>query len=138
MFPPRYYNIFYMNCHCITHKVPELFIYFCTFSCRKNTISTVPVPVLICLIFFTNKTVFLCFIFVFYFNDNRLHFELLAYRCCRVCRMFMLQFPLYLAAKQAGSRLEDLSQVEATSLAVYLDVTGKQAVSRSRSACGCS
>ena len=42
----------------------------------------------------------------------------------------MLQFPLYLAAKQAGSRLEDLSQVEATSLAVYLDVTGKQAVSQ--------
>jgi hypothetical protein len=38
--------------------------------------------------------------------------------------MFMLQFPLYLAAKQAGSRLEDLSQVEATSLAVFLDVTG--------------
>ncbi len=39
-------------------------------------------------------------------------------------RMFMLQFPLYLAAKQAGSRLEDLSQVEATSLAVFLDVSG--------------
>jgi hypothetical protein len=38
--------------------------------------------------------------------------------------MFMLQFPLYLAAKQAGSRLEDLTQVEATSLAVFLDVTG--------------
>ena len=37
----------------------------------------------------------------------------------------MLQFPLYLAAKQAGSRLEDLSQVEATSLAVFLDVTGR-------------
>ena len=42
-----------------------------------------------------------------------------------LCRMFMLQFPLYLAAKQAGSRLEDLSQVEATSLAVFLDVTGR-------------
>ena len=39
-------------------------------------------------------------------------------------RVFMLQFPLYLAAKQAGSRLDDLSQAEATSLAVFLDVTG--------------
>ena len=32
----------------------------------------------------------------------------------------MLQFPLYLAAKQAGSRLEDLNHAEATSLAVFL------------------
>ena len=39
-------------------------------------------------------------------------------------RVFMLQFPLYLAAKQAGSRLDDLSQAEATSLAVFLDVSG--------------
>ena len=39
-------------------------------------------------------------------------------------RVFMLQFPLYLAAKQAGSRLDDLSQAEATSLAVFLDITG--------------
>jgi hypothetical protein len=45
-------------------------------------------------------------------------------------RMFMLQFPLYLAAKQAGSRLEDLSQVEATSLAVFLDVTGEATCSK--------
>ena len=37
----------------------------------------------------------------------------------------MLQFPLYLAAKQTGSRLEDLNHAEATSLAVFLDVTGK-------------
>ncbi len=42
----------------------------------------------------------------------------------------MLQFPLYLAAKQAGSRLEDLSQVEATSLAVFLDVTGEATCSK--------
>ena len=41
-----------------------------------------------------------------------------------MARVFMLQFPLYLAAKQAGSRLDDLSQAEATSLAVFLDVTG--------------
>ena len=41
-----------------------------------------------------------------------------------VSRVFMLQFPLYLAAKQAGSRLDDLSQAEATSLAVFLDVSG--------------
>ena len=40
--------------------------------------------------------------------------------------MFMLQFPLYLAAKQAGSRLEDLNHAEATSLAVFLDVAGKR------------
>ena len=36
----------------------------------------------------------------------------------------MLQFPLYLAAKQSGSRLEDLNNAEATSLAVFLDVSG--------------
>ncbi|XP_023333698.1 ubiquitin carboxyl-terminal hydrolase puf [Eurytemora carolleeae] len=41
-------------------------------------------------------------------------------------RMFMLQFPLYLAAKQAGSRLEDLNHAEATSLAVFLDVAGQR------------
>ena len=41
-----------------------------------------------------------------------------------MARVFMLQFPLYLAAKQAGSRLDDLSQAEATSLAVFLDITG--------------
>ena len=40
--------------------------------------------------------------------------------------MFMLQFPLYLAAKQAGSRLEDLNNAEATSLAVFLDVSGRK------------
>jgi len=40
--------------------------------------------------------------------------------------MFMLQFPLYLAAKQAGSRLEDLNHAEATSLAVFLDVAGQK------------
>ena len=38
----------------------------------------------------------------------------------------MLQFPLYLAAKQAGSRLEDLNHAEATSLAVFLDVAGQR------------
>ena len=39
-------------------------------------------------------------------------------------QVFMLQFPLYLAAKQAGSRLDDLSQAEVTSLAVFLDISG--------------
>ena len=41
-----------------------------------------------------------------------------------MAQVFMLQFPLYLAAKQTGSRLDDLSQAEVTSLAVFLDISG--------------
>ena len=41
-----------------------------------------------------------------------------------MAKVFMLQFPLYLAAKQASPMLDDLSQAEATNLAVFLDVRG--------------